>query len=225
MDSWSVRDELYDIWDHGQDSIYYNQYNKVLSYGLWNAKCLAFLTNACEDDGEPTLRNPSCPFCREEYKTRYYFPHVIFYIGLWSSQDICNYFMCKNAMKDVIQFKNQYMNISYLLSINVVNDVSHMIFNLYLQICQQSSSHCIKLKMMNRRDWIKRQLNDKDQLLKGTIKELTYYMAIHDIKKEQKGTGKNGCYIKKDYIQLITHHFNNLDKELEELNEKIKHFR
>jgi hypothetical protein len=45
MDSWGVRDKLYDIWDYGKNSIYYDQYNKVLGYGLWNAKCLAFLTN------------------------------------------------------------------------------------------------------------------------------------------------------------------------------------
>lgn len=200
-----MEDKLYDIYELGNKSIYYNEYKNIMEYSLFNAKYLTWLQSLKEEDCDPTTNNPECFFCGEYINNRYYFSGQVFYINDWYN-DASLYFLCKDAMLECTQFGEQYLLIHYILDLFADTDIKNIIVNLYLISLKHSKSTCITKRMENKckelERCIKRCNKRCDKNKNYNLKDIKYFMSLNGINKP-KGTGKNGCLIKQDYILAI----------------------
>lgn len=215
-----MSNKLYDIWENGFDSIYYDKYKQVLSCSILNAKYLFWSNRLTKLDGNETMRS-ACGFCGlSQAKTmgsRYFFDGQVFYVNGWCSGQSRPYFMCVDALEECVKFGEQYMLVSYILNTFCDIDIKNIIMNLYYVGLQHARSRCVIMGWEEACKDLIECIKKCDKIDNLTIKELRYFMTLNNISYPGKGTGKYNGVVKIDYINKIKIECGNKKIELEQL--------
>lgn len=188
---------------------------------ILNAKYLTWVQSLNKDDAEPTRSCAKCNFCHEDYYERYFFADYskthrkVFYYC--PSLGINTYFLCKDALKECVEFGEHIMLTNYVFNNFCDVDTKNIIIELYYIGLKNAKARCIKLKMEDKYIKLQKCIKRCNKIDKLTVKELRYFMTLNNMNYPTKGTGKNNGVVKIDYINKIKIECKNKKKELEKL--------